>query len=306
MRMTTLLRQELANGMVVAAGCFDALSARLAQQAGFRALHMTGLGVEASQLGAPDLGLMSMTEICGHSARMTEATDIPILADIDTGFGGVLNVGRTIREMERAGIAGVHIEDQAVPKHCPLLAGRRVVGRQEAVDRLKGALDARTDPDFVIVARTDADIISFQEVIDRSNLFLEEGADMVMPIIMEVEGQSYFGLSGHGQMDWARRVIDAIDGPVMNMGSGPPPGFTTDDLARAGFAFTMYAASALSAAANAMSELFKTMRETGSDAAYWARNPGPYSSALELMRLARLDQFSAIEARYSSARDGGH
>jgi 2-methylisocitrate lyase-like PEP mutase family enzyme len=262
-----MLRNELASGMVVAAGCFDAFSARLAQLAGFRAIHMTGLGVEASQLGAPDLGLMSMTEICGHAARMAEATNIPILADIDTGFGGVLNVGRTIREMERAGIAGVHIEDQALPKHCPLLTGRKVVGRGEAIDRLKAALDARTDPDFVIVARTDADTISFQEVIDRSNLFLEEGADMVMPVIMQVERQSYFSLPADEQMEWARRMIAAIDGPVMNMGGSPPPGYTTDDLADAGYAFTMYAASALSAAANAMADLFKTIHETGSDAA---------------------------------------
>ncbi|WP_198351145.1 isocitrate lyase/PEP mutase family protein [Flavisphingomonas formosensis] len=286
---------------MVAAGCFDAFSARLAQLAGFRAIHMTGLGVEASQLGAPDLGLMSMTEICGHAARMAEATNIPILADIDTGFGGVLNVGRTIREMERAGIAGVHIEDQALPKHCPLLAGRKVVGRGEAIDRLKAALDARTDPDFVIVARTDADTISFQEVIDRSNLFLEEGADMVMPVIMQVEGQSYFSLPADEQMEWARRMIVAIDGPVMNMGGSPPAGYTTDDLADAGYAFTMYAASALSAAANAMADLFKTIHETGSDRAYWARNGGPYTSPLELMRAARLDAFAAIEERYSAS-----
>jgi 2-methylisocitrate lyase-like PEP mutase family enzyme len=296
-----MLRNELASGMVVAAGCFDAFSARLAQLAGFRAIHMTGLGVEASQLGAPDLGLMSMTEICGHAARMAEATNIPILADIDTGFGGVLNVGRTIREMERAGIAGVHIEDQALPKHCPLLTGRKVVGRGEAIDRLKAALDARTDPDFVIVARTDADTISFQEVIDRSNLFLEEGADMVMPVIMQVERQSYFSLPADEQMEWARRMIAAIDGPVMNMGGSPPPGYTTDDLADAGYAFTMYAASALSAAANAMADLFKTIHETGSDAAYWARNAGPYTSPLELMRAARLDAFAAIEERYSAS-----
>jgi 2-methylisocitrate lyase-like PEP mutase family enzyme len=122
---------------------------------------------------------------------------------------------------------------------------------------------------------------------------------------MQVEGQSYFSLPGHEQMDWARRMIGAIDGPVMNMGSGPPPGFTTDDLARAGYAFTMYAASALSAAANAMSDLFKTIRETGSDALYWARNPGRYTSALELMRAARLDEFAAIEERYSASQEGG-
>ena len=300
MQMTGKLRAELSQGMVVGAGCFDALSARLAQLAGFRAIHMTGLGVEASQLGAPDLGLMSMTEICAHAARMAEAVDIPVLADIDTGFGGVLNVGRTIREMERAGIAGVHIEDQALPKHCPLLAGRKVVGREEAVDRLKAALDARTDPDFVIAARTDADTISFEEVIERSNRFLEEGADMVMPIIMQVDGQSYFSLPPDEQMKWSRKLIAAIDGPVMNMGGSPPSGYTTDDLAEAGYAFTMFAASSLSAAANAMAELFRSIRETGNDGAYFAANSGPYTDPLELMRAARLDDFVALEKQYTA------
>ncbi|MBB6125336.1 isocitrate lyase/PEP mutase family protein [Sphingobium subterraneum] len=300
MQMTAKLRAELAQGMVVGAGCFDALSARLAQLAGFRAIHMTGLGVEASQLGAPDLGLLSMTEVCTHAARMAEAVDIPILADIDTGFGGVLNVGRTIREMERAGIAGVHIEDQALPKHCPLLAGRTVVSREDAVDRLKAALDARTDPNFVIVARTDADTISFDEVVERANLFLAEGADMVMPMIMHVDGKSYFSLPPDEQLAWSRKLIGAIDGPVMNMGGSPPPGYTTDDLAEVGYAFTMYAASALSAAANAMADLFKSIRETGSDVSYFATQAGPYTNPLELMRAARLDHFVALETKYTA------
>lgn len=300
MRMTTKLRQELAQAMVVAPGCFDALSSRLAQLAGFRAIHMTGLGVEAAQLGAPDLGLMTMTEICSNAARMAEAVNIPIVADIDTGFGGVLNVGRTIREMEKAGIAGVHIEDQALPKHCPLLAGRKVVGKDEAVDRLKAALDARTDPDFVIIARTDADTIFFDAVIERANRFLQEGADMVMPLIMQVDGQNYFQLPPDEQMQWSRKLIAAIDGPVMNMGNAPPQGYTIRDLADAGYAFTMFAASPLGAAANAIAELFRSIQETGSDETYLAAHPGPYNSPLELMRAARLDEFVEIEKRYTA------
>lgn len=300
MRMSTKLRAELAKGLVVAPSCYDALSARLAEQAGFQAIHMTGLGVEAAQLGAPDLGLMTMSEIAQHAARMAEAVSIPILADIDTGFGGVLNVGRTIREMERAGMAGVHLEDQALPKHCPLLAGRKVVGRAEAVDRVKAALDARTDPDFVIVARTDGDTISFEEVVERCNLFLEAGADMVMPIIMQVDGKSYFGLPPEEQMDWARRLIAAINGPVMNMGGSPPPGYTTADLADAGYAFTMFAGTALGAAANAIAAVFRDIREKGTDAHYVAANPGPYHDPLTLMRAARLDEFVALEQRYQA------
>ena len=301
MRMTTRLRECLAKGMVVAPSCFDPLSARLAELAGFDALHLTGLGVEASQLGAPDLGLLSMSELCAHAARMTSATDIPILADIDTGFGGVLNVQRTIREMERAGVAGVHIEDQSLPKHCPLLAGRKVVGRAEALDRLKAALDARTDADFVIVARTDADTVSFNEVVDRANLFVEHGADMVMPVSMMVDGKSYFGLSPAQQMAVSERLIASISGPVMNMGASPPDGYTTSDLAKIGFAFTMFASTAISAAANAMHAVFHEIKRTGTDAAYVKNNPGPYSDPLQLMRAVHLDRYVEIEKRYTNS-----
>lgn len=303
MRMTTRLRALLRDKMVVAPGCFDPLSARLAQFAGFEAIHMTGLGVEASQLAAPDLGLLSMREIADHAARMTAALDIPVIADIDTGFGGVLNVQRTIREMERAGVAGVHIEDQIMPKHCPLLAGRSVVSRAAALDRLKAALDARTDPDFVIAARSDADTISFDELVERSNLYLEAGADLAMPVLMSVEGRSFFALSPDEQMEWNRKLVAAIDGPVMGMGSGPPLGYTEADLADAGFRLIMYAATALGVAANAMAALFRDMKERGTDSPFVAANPGPYHDPLELMRAARLDEYAAAERRYMSAED---
>lgn len=303
MRMTTRLRALLRDKMVVAPGCFDPLSARLAQFAGFEAIHMTGLGVEASQLAAPDLGLLSMREIADHAARMTAALDIPVIADIDTGFGGVLNVQRTIREMERAGVAGVHIEDQIMPKHCPLLAGRSVVSRAAALDRLKAALDARTDSDFVIAARSDADTISFDELVERSNLYLEAGADLAMPVLMSVEGRSFFALSPEEQMEWNRKLVAAIDGPVMGMGSGPPLGYTEADLADAGFRLIMYAATALGVASNAMAALFRDMKERGTDSLFVAANPGPYHDPLELMRAARLDEYAAAERRYMSAED---
>ncbi|MEC3909607.1 isocitrate lyase/PEP mutase family protein [Sphingobium sp. CR2-8] len=301
--MTTRLRALLRDKMVVAPGCFDPLSARLAQLAGFEAVHMTGLGVEASQLAAPDLGLLSMREIADHSARMTAALDIPVMADIDTGFGGVLNVQRTIREMERAGVAGVHIEDQIMPKHCPLLAGRSVVSRAAALDRLKAALDARTDPDFVIAARSDADTISFDELVERSNLYLEAGADLAMPVLMTVEGRSFFSLLPAEQMEWNRKLVAAIDGPVMGMGSGPPLGYTEADLADAGFKLIMYAATALGVAANAMAALFRDMKAHGTDSLFIAANPGAYHDPLELMRAARLDDYVATEKRFMSAED---
>ncbi|MET8511847.1 isocitrate lyase/PEP mutase family protein [Streptomyces sp. NPDC005077] len=295
--MTTSLRELLAAELVVAPGCFDAFSARLAELAGFTAIHLTGLGVEATQLGAPDLGLLSLTELAAHAARVTEAVSIPVLADVDTGFGGVLNVGRTIREMERAGVAGVHIEDQSLPKHCPLLAGRSVVGREEGVERVRAACQARTDPDFVVVARTDADTISIQEVIDRSNLYLEAGADMAMPITMVVDGRPYADLAPGEQMELLRLLAKEIDGPVMGMGDGPPEGYTTADLAEAGLSFMMFAAGALSASANAMAELFAEIRRSGTDAGYRAAHRGQYTDPLEIMRAMHLERYAEQERR---------
>ena len=144
------------------------LSARIAEVAGFDAIHLTGYGVEATQIGAPDMGVISMAELAAHAGRMTAAISIPILADIDTGFGGANNIVRTICQMERAGVAGVHIEDQTFPKRCPVLEGRSIVSRDTAIGRIKAAVDARRDFDFVIVARTDADVISIDEAIERS------------------------------------------------------------------------------------------------------------------------------------------
>lgn len=239
-----------------------------------------------------------MTEIARIASRIAEAISIPILADIDTGFGGVLNVGRTIREMERAGVAGVHIEDQALPKHCPMLVGRDVVSRGEAIDRIKAALDARTDPDLVVVARTDADIVSISEVVERCNLYLEAGVDLVMPVTSVVDGKSYFDLSPDDQMALLAELPKRIEGPVMHMGSGPPKGYTNADLAKAGYALTMSVMSAVGAAANAMAAIYREIMTTGTDAGYIEARPGPFFDPVALMKAARLDEFVDLEKRY--------
>jgi len=301
-RMTTKLRGLLKDGMVIAASCYDPFTSRLAVLAGFEAIHLTGFGLEATMLGAPDLGLVTMSELTSHAARMTSAVEVPIVADVDTGFGSVMNVHRTIREMERAGVAGVHIEDQALPKRCPLLAGRRTVSRTEALDRLKAALDARTDPDFVIVARTDTDTVSYEEVVERCHLFLEAGADLVMPMVLGLKhkGTPHGQLSPEDSLAFSRALIKAIGGPVMNTGASPPKGYTVRDLAEVGFAFTFFVNSALGAAANAVAAVFKEIRETGNDTGYIAAHPGPYHDALAVMRAARLDHFVDLEKRFSS------
>lgn len=299
MKMTTKLRQEMAQGLVVLGSAYDPLSARLAEIAGFKAIHVTGMGVEISLLGAPDLGLMTQTELVAHCARMSDAISIPIVSDMETGFGGVLNVQRTIREMERAGVAGVHLEDQIAPKHCPILAGRKVASRSEALDRLKAALDARTDPDFVIIARTDADILSFDEMIDRCNLYLETGADMAMPIPYVIDGAPFFAMAPAEQMRIHERIVGAIEGPML--GIFPPRGYTTADLARIGFAMTRFPGTAICAAANAVAAVYRDIIENGNDDAYMAANSGPYSEPLGLMKAVHLERYAEVETRFSSA-----
>jgi methylisocitrate lyase len=297
-RTTTRLKQLIASGGSILPSCFDPLSSRIAEVAGFPAVHLTGMGVEATLLGSPDLGLLSMSELVAHVGRITAAIEVPLLADIDTGFGSVLNVQRTIREMERAGAAGVHIEDQALPKHCPVVPGRAVVGRVEALDRVKAALDARRDPDFVIVARTDADTISIGETIDRCNLFLEAGADMVMPILVEVDGQPYAKLSPEAQMQLAKHVTSSIGGPVMNMGGRPPKGHSAQDLFAAGYDLLIFGC-ALPASANAMLAALREVAQTGQCSSAIETNPGPYWDTLELMRAVKLDEHLAFEQAFS-------
>ncbi|WP_107661145.1 isocitrate lyase/PEP mutase family protein [Nocardia suismassiliense] len=177
------LRQLIAaSGMIQAPGAYDGISARLVAQAGFPAVYATGFGAAASALGMPDVGLMTMDEMVRHAAAMVEAIPAtPIIADADTGYGGPTNVRRTVREYQRAGVAGIHLEDQVWPKRCGHLAGKKVIDRAEAVNKVRAAVDARDNDDFVIIARTDANsVLGFDEALRRADAFREAGADMIL------------------------------------------------------------------------------------------------------------------------------
>jgi 2-methylisocitrate lyase-like PEP mutase family enzyme len=165
-------------GLVAAPGGYDAITARAVEQAGFACAYMSGAGVSASQ-GFPDFGLLTLTEMTRAGSVMANAVGIPVIADADTGYGNELNVTRTIREYERAGLAGCHIEDQVSPKRCGHLDGKEVVGRDEFIAKIRAAVAARKDRDFLIIARTDARaVVSFNEAIERANAALAAGADM--------------------------------------------------------------------------------------------------------------------------------
>jgi 2-methylisocitrate lyase-like PEP mutase family enzyme len=179
MKATTRLRQLIADPeILVAPGAYDGITARLIEQAGFSALYMTGAGTSAS-FGLPDYGLLTMTEMVGNAARITAAAaGLPLIADGDTGYGTELNVVRTVQEHERAGTAGIHIEDQVSPKRCGHLEGKQLVSTEEFLAKIRAAVATRRDPDFVVIARTDArSVTGFDEAIRRVNAALQAGAD---------------------------------------------------------------------------------------------------------------------------------
>lgn len=182
MRTTTRLRELLASAdLLVAPGAYDGLSARLIAQAGFPLVYMTGFGTAASVLGQPDVGLLTMSEMVSRASALATVTgDIPLIADADTGYGNPINVRRTIREYERAGVAAVHLEDQIWPKKCGHMEGKQVIPMQEMVQKIHAAVDARQDPDFVIIARTDANAVTgLEDALARGKAYQDAGADVI-------------------------------------------------------------------------------------------------------------------------------
>jgi 2-methylisocitrate lyase-like PEP mutase family enzyme len=179
LRPTTALRRMILEDLVHAPFIFDAFQAKLAAHVGARAVYMTGYGTAASY-GFPDVGLLTMTEMVANAARISEAVDLPVIADADTGYGNAITVRRTVREYERAGVAAIHIEDQAWPKKCGFFAGKQVIDRAEAANKIRSAVDARHDDDFLIIARTDALAVNgWDDAEARARAYLEAGANMV-------------------------------------------------------------------------------------------------------------------------------
>ncbi|MEP6512038.1 MAG: methylisocitrate lyase, partial [Dokdonella sp.] len=215
-------------------GAITAYAARMAQRTGFKALYLSGGGVAANSLGMPDLGISTMEDVLTDARRIVEATQIPLLVDIDTGWGGAFNIGRTIRSFERIGAAAVHMEDQVGQKRCGHRPGKEVVPKSEMVDRVKAAVDARTDAGFVIMARTDAAAVEgIDAAMDRAVAYVEAGADMIFPEAMKT-------------LEEYRRFKAAVKVPVLaNLTEfGSTPFFTTDELRDAGVDIALYCCGA--------------------------------------------------------------
>lgn len=282
---------------LVTPGIYDALSARIAEQAGFEAIAISGFGVETALLGRPDIGLLTMTELTETARRIARAVDVPITVDAETGFGGVHNIARLVREMEDAGIAGIQLEDQTSPKRCPALEGRAVVPIEEQLVRLQAALEARSDPDFLIIARSDADVLSYDELVARSNRYLAAGADLAMPICFRFDGRAVSAMSPDDQMALYARLARDIDGPVK--GVLIPEGHSASDMGEIGYRVMGLSATAIEAAASAMARALGDLRREGSEHGYRARNAPELTCPSGIMDLVRIDHFLAIEAGFA-------
>ena len=234
-------------------GAINAYSARLAEKTGFKALYVSGGGVAASSLGVPDLGISTMDDVLTDVRRITDITALPVLVDVDTGWGGAFNISRTIKSMIKFGAAGVHIEDQVQAKRCGHRPGKAIVPKAEMVDRIKAAVDAKTDPTFVIMARTDAIAVEgIEAAIDRAVACVAAGADMVFPEAVK-------------DLDTYRKFAQAVKAPILaNITEfGRTPLFTIDELRSAGVSLALYPLSAFRAMSKAALSVYGAIRSEG-------------------------------------------
>ena len=270
-------------------GAANALAARVIADQGFEAIYLSGAGLSNSYLGMPDLGFISLPEIALHTATIRDATELPIVVDADTGFGNALNVRHTVRTLERAGASAIQLEDQVSPKRCGHFAGKEVVSLEEARSRIKAAVDARQDSNFLIVARTDARAtLGFSAAMERAAAFVEDGADITFveaPESLEELQSIPAGLPGTPQL------VNVVIG-----GKTPVLGFA--ELAAMGFGLVLYANAALQGAIYGMQTALSRLREDGR-----LDESGPVASFKERQRLVNKPEFDALERRYRSTQD---
>lgn len=286
MRRTTQLRNLLEERrLLITPGAFDGLSARLIERAGFSLIYATGGGI-ARSMGYPDMGLITMNEVLMRIKNMVDVTNIPVFADADTGYGNALNLMRTVREFEATGVGGIHIEDQITPKKCGHYEEKSLISEGEMVKKIEAAREARTDPDFLIVARTDArSVEGFEGAIHRGRRYVEAGADMIF-----VEAPQ--------TVDEIREIPRLISAPlVINMFmGGKTPLVPMDRLEEWGYRIAIVPSSPQLAAIKAMQELLKVLKEKGT--------AEPYSERMitfqERDEIVDLQKFKTLEKKFLS------
>jgi 2-methylisocitrate lyase-like PEP mutase family enzyme len=290
MRTTTRLKQIVARRAAVQApGAANALFARLIEELGFEVVYVTGAGIANMHVGAPDIGLTTLTEIANVVATITDAVALPLVVDADTGFGNAVNVVRTVRVLERAGAAGLQIEDQVFPKKCGHFAGKAVIGVDEMVQKVKAAVDARRDHDLQIIARSDARAVEgLDRAIARAQAYIEAGADVAF-----VEAPSDLAeLARIPREIAAPQVANIVFG-----GKTPDPGRI--ELAKFGFSLVLYANAALQAAVKAVGDVLATLKQEGSLAGVADR----MTSFEERQRVVQKPAWDALESKFRTQND---
>lgn len=287
---TAILRRLLQGPeVIVAPGAADPMTARLVERAGFPAVYMTGSGTSLARYGYPDVGLVTLTEMVENARTLARAVAVPVIADADTGYGNVLNVRRTVREYEAAGVAAIHLEDQVFPKKCGHLAGKRVIPTGEMVQKVRAACEARTDPDFVIIARCDAlAVAGLDEALARGRAYAEAGADVVF-------------IESPRTMEEITAIGRAFAVPLLyNMStSGKTPALSAEELRRLGYRLMILPNFTTLAAIKAVREVLAEIKRTGSAATLGER----CATFREFMELAGLPEVQEAEVRYGLPED---
>lgn len=289
MKKTARLKQLLKDKpLLLAPGAFDVLSARIIEMAGFQTVYMTGYGTSASVIGQPDVGLLTMSEMAERARNIASAVDVPVIADADTGFGNPLNVSRTVRVYEQAGAAGIQLEDQVFPKRCGHMLGRRVIPKEEMIQKIKAAVDARQDPDFVIIARTDARTNhGLDEALARGKAYEEAGADVLF-------------IESPESVDELKRIAKSFPNTPMlaNMiEGGRTPFLPAAELEALGFAVALYPTGPLYAAAKGVKGYVEELKSKGTTAGKVA----DMIAFQEFNDMIGLPQYNKLEERYAVA-----
>ena len=282
------LRALLESGRtIVAPGAFDPLAARLVEEAGFPAVYMTGFGTSAALIGRPDVGLLTMTEMAASAGRIADCVDIPVIADADTGYGNPLNVIRTVGAYEAAGVAGIHIEDQVAPKKCGHLEGKLVIGAEEMAAKVRAAVEARSQPEFVIIARTDARAVEgLERALERARTYREAGADVLF-----IEA-----LVSEAEVEEAARAFADVPLLFNWAEGGKTPPVSLARLTELGYRIVIFPIGTLLAATAAMRAILREIAASGTPAAALAGLP----TFAEFVDFIGLPQVREAEQRYAT------
>ena len=287
MTATSRFRRMLEEpGIIMAPGAYDCLTAIIIQQAGFPAVYMTGAGTSVARLGYPDLALATLTEMLANAADIANAVDLPVIADADTGYGGVLNVQRTVRQFERAGVAAIHIEDQEFPKRCGHLDDKRVIHVDDMGKKIRAAVDARSDPDFTIIVRTDAlAVTGWEDTMRRCEAYVEAGADVLFVEALR-------------STEEAERAANSIDVPLLYnfVEGGKSPLIPAAQLEQLGFKLVIFPASAMLTVCRVVTDLMQELKEQGTTSRLLDNMVG----LEECLNIVGLDEMLSRDAAYAT------